>query len=253
VAISGTVGAEARRESLLATLSDEGQLLLADAVERLDVHPMTIRRDFEYFERAGLARRVRGGIVSVSAGGFMERRSLNLVAKNKIAQKLLGLVPSGGTIGLDSSTTIYCLAPLLPENRGTTIVTNGMSVFDYLNEKPAIRSFLTGGEREQQNNSLVGQLAINSLENFNLDCCFISALSIHSETGTSETTLDQAAMKDAMVRASARTILALDASKLETRSRVRSLTLDRIDVLVTDLAPTDARLDAYRESVKTIL
>jgi DeoR family fructose operon transcriptional repressor len=60
-------------------------------------------------------------------------------------------------------------------------------------------------------------------------------------------------MKDAMVRASARTILALDASKLETRSRVRSLTLDRIDVLVTDLAPTDPRMDAYRDSVKTIL
>lgn len=253
MAISGTVGAEARRESLLATLSDEGQVLLADAVERWDVHPMTIRRDFEHFERAGLARRVRGGVVSVSAGGYVERRSLNLVAKNKIAHKLLALVPSGGTIGLDSSTTIFCLAPLLPEDRGITVVTNGLSVFTYLNEKPAIRSFLTGGEREEQNNSLVGQLAINSLENFHLDCCFISALSVHSETGTSETTLDQAAMKDAMVRASARIILALDSTKLETRSRVRSLTLDRVDVLVTELAPSDPRLDAYRESVQTIL
>ena len=253
MAVSGTVGVEARRESLLATLSDEGQVLLADAVTRWDVHPMTIRRDFEHFERAGLARRVRGGVVSVSAGGFMERRSLNLIAKNKIAQKLLALVPSGGTVGLDSSTTIFCLGPLLPENRGITVVTNGLSVFNYLDEKPAIRSFLTGGEREEQNNSLVGQLAIKALENFHLDCCFISALSVHSESGTSETTLDQAAMKDAMVRSSARTVLALDATKLETRSRVRSLTLDRIDVLVTELAPTDTRLDAYRDSVKTII
>jgi len=179
--------------------------------------------------------------------------SLNLVAKNKIAQKLLTLLPPGGTIGLDSSTTVYCLGPLLPENGGITVVTNGLSVFQYHNEKPAIRSYLTGGEREHQNNSLVGQLAINSLENFHLDCCFISALSVHSESGTSETTLAQAAMKHAMVRASERTVLALDATKLETRSRVRSLTLDRIDVLVTELAPSDARLDAYRESVKTIV
>jgi DeoR family transcriptional regulator, fructose operon transcriptional repressor len=253
MAISSTVGAEARRESLLATLSDEGQILLADAVLRWDVHPMTIRRDFEHFERSGIARRVRGGVISVSAGGYMERHSLNLVAKNKIAQKLRTLLPRGATIGLDSSTTVYCLGPLLPENGGITVVTNGLSVFQYLIEKPAIRSYLTGGEREHQNNSLVGQLAINSLENFHLDCCFISALSVHSESGTSETTLEQAAMKDAMVRASERTILALDATKLETRSRVRSLTLDRIDVLVTELAPSDARLDAYRESVKTIV
>lgn len=253
MAISGTVGAEARRDSLLSTLSEEGQLLLGDAVQRWDVHPMTIRRDFDYFERAGLARRVRGGVVAVSTGGFLERRSLNLVAKNKIAQKLLGLVPLGGTIGLDSSTTISCLGPLLPESRGITVVTNGLSVFNYLNEKPAIRSFLTGGEREEHNNSLVGQLAINALENFHLDYCYISALSIHSETGTSETTLDQAAMKDAMVRTSSRTVLGLDATKLETRSRVRSLSLDRIDVLVTDLSPTDPRLDAYRDSVKTII
>lgn len=253
MAVSGTVGVEARRESLLATLSDEGQVLLTDAVDRWAVHPMTIRRDFEELERSGLARRVRGGIVSVSAGGFMERRLLNLVAKNKIAQKLVGLVPTGATIGLDSSTTIFCLAPLLSESRGNTVVTNGLSVFGYLNEKPAIRSFLTGGEREEQNNSLVGQLAIKSLENFHLDYCFISALSVHSESGTSETTLDQAAMKDAMVRASSRTVLAVDSSKLETRSRVRSLSLDRVDVLVTDLAPTDARLDGYRSEIGKIV
>ena len=242
-----------RREKLVALLAERGQVLLADAVLLWDIHPMTIRRDFDYLQRSGLARRVRGGLVAISADGFGQRRSLNLAAKETIAQKLVGLVPTGATIGLDSSTTIFSLAPLLPDELQLSVVTNGLEAFDVLQGSPGIRSYLTGGEREEQNVSLVGMLAIQSLGNFHLDCCFVSALSVHSDMGTSENTLEQAAVKDAMVRASERVVVGVDASKLETRSRVRSLTWDRVDVLVTELDPSDARLDAYRGKVSEIL
>jgi DeoR family fructose operon transcriptional repressor len=44
-------------------------------------------------------------------------------------------------------------------------------------------------------------------------------------------------------------VLAVDASKLGQRSLVRSIGLDQIDMLVTDLPPDDARLDDYRDLV----
>jgi DeoR family transcriptional regulator, fructose operon transcriptional repressor len=251
--MSSSVNAEMRRDKLVALLAEQGQVLLGDAVLLWDIHPMTIRRDFDYLQRSGLARRVRGGLLAISADGFAERRSVNLTAKNAIAEKLVRLVPTGGTIGLDSSTTIFPLAPLLPDKLGLSVVTNGLEVFDVLQGRPGIRSYLTGGEREEQNVSLVGTLAIQSLGNFHLNCCFVSALSVHSGMGTSENTLQQAAVKDAMVKASERVIVGVDASKLETRSRVRSLTWDRVDVLVTELDPSDARLDAYRGWVSEII
>jgi DeoR family transcriptional regulator, fructose operon transcriptional repressor len=253
MAMSGSVDAEMRREKLVALLAENGQVLLGEAAQLWDIHPMTIRRDFDYLQRSGLARRVRGGLMAISADGFAERRSLNLAAKNAIAQKLVNLVRPGATIGLDSSTTIFPLAPLLPDGLGLTVVTNGLEAFDVLQGRPGIRSYLTGGEREEKNVSLVGALAIQSLGNFHFDYCFVSALSVHSDMGTSENTLEQAAVKDAMVRASEQVVVGVDASKLETYSRVRSLTWDRVDVLVTELNPSDSRLDAYRGWVSTII
>jgi DeoR/GlpR family transcriptional regulator of sugar metabolism len=196
---------------------------------------------------------VRGGLVAISADGFEQRRSVNLSAKNAIAQKLVKIVPAGATIGLDSSTTIFPLAPLLPDGLGLTVVTNGLEAFDTLQGRSGIRGYLTGGEREEQNVSLVGTLAIQSLGNFHFDFCFVSALSVHSDLGTSENTLEQAAVKDAMVRASELVVVGVDASKLETHSRVRSLSWDRVSVLVTELDPSDPRLDAYRPRVPLIV
>jgi DeoR family fructose operon transcriptional repressor len=253
MALSGSLNAEARRETLMALLLENGGVLLDDAVSLWDVHPMTIRRDFDYLQRAGLARRVRGGLVSLSSGGFAQRLTVNESAKTAIAQKLSALVPANAAIGLDSSTTVYPLGRLIAEDVGLSVITNGLEVFDVLHRRPGIRSYLTGGEREERNVSLVGPLAIRSLESFHLEVSFISALSIHSEMGTSENSLEQAAVKDAMVRASSRVILGLDSSKLETRAQVRSLALARVDVLVTELDPSDSRLDAYRDAIKTIL
>jgi DeoR family fructose operon transcriptional repressor len=81
----------------------------------------------------------------------------------------------------------------------------------------------------------------------------VSALGLHAGSGTSESTLAQAAVKDALARASATVVLALDSSKLESRARVRSLGLDRVDVLVTELDPADARLAPYRAHLPRIL
>lgn len=252
MAVTGTIDAETRRDLLVKMLAEHGQLRLDEATQRWDVHPMTIRRDFDSLERAGLARRVRGGIVSVAGPVLAQRRLLNRAAKAAIAGKLVDLLPSTAAIGLDASTTICALARQLPHHRGLAVVTNGLEAFEVLHDRPGVVSYLTGGEREEQNASLVGPLAIQALENFNLECCFLSALGVDAVLGTSESTLAQAAVKDAMVRSSNRVVVAVDASKLDTRSTVRSVSLDRVDVLVTELDPRDPALDGYRDLVETL-
>lgn len=254
MAVTGTLDAESRRQAQLEILATAGQLQLSEAIRLWDVHPMTIRRDFDQLESSGHGRRVRGGIVSISASGFQQRQHMNLSAKRRIAEKVRPLVQPGATIGLDSSTTGFALAARLNQDAADlTVVTNGLETFEVLGGNARVRTYLTGGEREKQNRSLVGQLAVSAFLSFNLDCAIMSALGIHPETGTSETTLEQSATKKAMAQAAHQVILAVDSSKLDARSAARSLTLDAIDVLVTELRPADRRLDPYRDVIAQIV
>jgi DeoR/GlpR family transcriptional regulator of sugar metabolism len=249
VAVAGTLAAEQRRAALRAGLSERGQLRLAEVAAEWDVHPMTIRRDFEQLEREGVAQRVRGGLLHVADDVFDRRRARALTAKRKIAAKLRDLVPPEGVIGLDASTTVHLLATSpLPEN--ISVVTNGLAAFASLHAQPGVRTFLTGGEREERNNSLIGPIAVATVRHFLLARCFLSAAALDPAAGTSETTIEQAALKHAMAEVSGHVVLAVDASKLGQRSLVRSIDLSQVDLLVTDLAPDDARLDDYRDLVE---
>jgi DeoR family fructose operon transcriptional repressor len=252
MALQSTRAAETRRARLLEDAESSGGVDLADAALRFEVHPMTIRRDFELLEREGRVRRVRGGIVTVDDDPFSLRRSRNLRAKQSIAAKLLRLLPDAGAIGLDSSTTALVLAEKIPPENRITVVTNGLVAFEALARKPAVSAYLTGGEREEHNLSLVGSLTQQAFGAFHLDCSILSAMGVHARSGTTESTLAQAAVKDAMARASDTVVLAVDASKLGSHSHVHALELKRVAMLVTELDPDDERLDPYRSSVPEI-
>ena len=252
MAVNGTVEAELRRSRMLERLAGSGQLGLTETARELGVHEMTVRRDFIHLENVGRARRVRGGIVAVGVDDFSRRRNQAAGAKRAIAEKLGRLVDDGATVGLDASTTVYAMATTFPTVTDVSVVTNGLESFQALQGRAGVRVYLTGGEQDEENVSLVGTLATQVIGNFNFDVCFLSAMSLDARGGTSESAMGQMAVKQALADASERVVLAVDSSKFETRSRVRSLGLDRVDVLVTELDPGDPRLDRYRQDVTEI-
>ena len=156
-------------------------------------------------------------------------------------------------IALDSSTTVNALAENFTDVPRISVVTNGLSAFQALSGREGIRTYLTGGEREEQNISLVGSLAVQAIRQFSLDICFLSTMSIDPAFGTSEITMEQVSVKQAMVDASQTVVLAVDSSKFETRARFKSLPLSSYDTMVTELDPSDPRLDAYRNQIQNIL
>lgn len=251
--ITGTLDSEHRRRAMREELERVGTLLLAESARVWGVHPMTIRRDFDVFEQHGIARRVRGGVILRIDGDLEARSNLALAAKRRIAKKLAPLADGQQVIGMDASTTIFHLIARLPHDSGLSVITNGLTAFEALGRIHGVRAFITGGEREEHNVSLVGQLAVRALAQFNLDRCFLSSAAVDPEAGTSETTMEQVAIKEAMCSAANEVVLAIDSGKLDSRSRVRSLSLNQIDILVTELNPDDARLDAYRDEVQVVL
>jgi DeoR family transcriptional regulator, fructose operon transcriptional repressor len=234
-----------RLDQIEQRLRELGAVRIDGLAVEFGVSEMTIRRDLDELEALGVARRVRGGAVAVGPEPFAERHRHNARAKARIADKLLGLIPDRGTVAFDASTTVYRLAATLEGARDLFVVTNGLDTFQSLTGKSGVGATLTGGSVEPRTGSLVGPVAVRSAEEFMFDVLVCSSAALDPELGSSEASLEEAEVKRAFSRTSRRIVLAIDHSKLGTRAQARMFTIEEIDILVTDLDPTDPRLEPY--------
>src|SRR5688572_2024064 len=111
--------AEERQQAIARSVSQAGRMSVAELADTYGVTTETIRRDLSSLERAGLVRRVHGGVVPADAltvleTGVTDRDRANAAEKDRIATQALELVPEGGSIILDAGTTTARLAGLLP-------------------------------------------------------------------------------------------------------------------------------------------
>jgi DeoR/GlpR family transcriptional regulator of sugar metabolism len=232
------------------TIAERGTVRIDELAGELRVSEMTIRRDLDELEALGVARRVRGGASAVGPEPFAQRKTHHAKAKARIAAKLVGLIPPTGTIALDASTTIHRLAAAIAGARDLVVVTNGLDCFHALTGKAGVTTTLTGGFQETRTGSLVGPPAVQCATSFLYDLTVCSAAALDPVLGTSEASLDEAAVKRAFASTSGRIVLAVDHSKLGTQARARMFSLGEVDLLVTDLEPSDRRLDPYRDAVE---
>jgi DeoR family fructose operon transcriptional repressor len=249
--VNSSLDAEIRREQLHALLQRDGAVVLAEVAGAYGVSEMTIRRDLFDLERAGVARRVRGGAVAVGPELFQRRQQRAAGAKQAISAKLMALVPTGGAIALDASSTIHRFAVDLSAG-DLTVVTSGLETFAALRGRTGVRSYLTGGEIEEATGSLVGAVAQRTIRDFVFARAFVSATCLDARFGATEATFDGGELKRTMRSCSSSVVLAIDSSKLGESAPAKALDLDEIDIVVTELDPQDERLDPFRDRVELL-
>lgn len=252
MSVSSNLATEDRIGWIRARLDADGSVRLVDAAEALGVSEMTIRRDLLELEALGLARRVRGGAVSVGPEPIADRHRHHARAKAKIADKLVPLLPRSGAIGIDASSTLLRLANVMPSARDLIVLTNGPEAFHAMQDRGGVRAMLTGGELDPRTGSLVGPLAARFAGSMVLSKLFVSAAGIDLQHGLTEPTLEEAEVKRAMAAVATEVIVAVDASKLATSALALGVEWENVSVLVTELSPTDKRLDPYRDSVEIL-
>ncbi len=246
-----SVDAFDRLERICDEVDAVGRVKVIDLAVDLAVSEMTIRRDLDTLAEQGRVRRVRGGALALGPQRYSERFGVQARAKERIAAKLASLVPESGAIGIDASSTLQRLATSIAGARQLTVATNGLEAFNALRERSGVTVLLTGGQHDPRTDSLVGPLATRSARDLALDRLFLSAAGLTPE-GTTEATLEEAEAKLALAGVSAEIVVAVDHSKLGRQGVARCLSLDRLDVLVTDLDPKDAVLAAFRRHVKVL-
>jgi DeoR/GlpR family transcriptional regulator of sugar metabolism len=184
--------------------------------------------------------------------GFVEplpvdRRRVNMAAKQAIAVKATTLIGSGDTILVDNGSTAEFFASALPPEPKRIIMTNGLVVAQNALASGGHDVMLTGGRIRPNALSLTGRMVEGSLGAMRFDTFVMGADTVDPTGGFSTFREDEAHITRAMMQAAARTIVLADRTKFKKPALHRICGCDAVDVLVTDLDPDDAALASLAE------
>jgi DeoR family transcriptional regulator, fructose operon transcriptional repressor len=242
------VDAETRAGELIRALRRDGRVYVAQSARALGVAEMTIRRDLEVLEGRGVARRVRGGAVSLLLRGdetpYALREIEAVAAKRRIGEAVASQLKDGEAVALDSGTTALEVARAL-EGRRLTVMATALRVAIQLSNSPTVRLLAPGGEIRAGELAAVGQLAVSAIASLRFDTAVICACGLAGGTVTAHD-LEDAAVKRAMIASCARVIVAADSSKLSRSAMAVVCPPERIDLLITDSDASDVALEELR-------
>jgi DeoR/GlpR family transcriptional regulator of sugar metabolism len=163
---------------------------------------------------------------------------------------------------LDAGTTTVHVAEHLAARGPLTVAVLSLQAAVRLADRPGIELLVVGGRSRPGERSLVGPLALRTLESLAFDLFVMSIGGVHAAHGWSEFSLDDAAVKQTGLGQAGRTVAVADATKLGVRAFSQVAPLDAVHTFVTDAAADDPAthpsgpqtLDALREAgVETLL
>ncbi|SON49767.1 DeoR/GlpR family DNA-binding transcription regulator [Vibrio tapetis] len=202
-----------------------------------DVSVETIRRDLKKLDKEGSLKKVHGGAVSVQhideGQSFIARSKNYLDEKESLVTRALEHIEEGMVIGLDASSSSWCLARKMP-NINCTVITNSLQIVIGLEGKDNVHIICTGGSYSEKYSSFYGPLAVNMLSNMSIDISFISCVGFDYDSGVWDSNEYNYQIKQTLIDISDKVILIADKSKYKKRSFLKICGSDSIDITITD-------------------
>ncbi|HUY35746.1 MAG TPA: DeoR/GlpR family DNA-binding transcription regulator [Pirellulales bacterium] len=225
-----------RRNRLLELVRGRGFAALPDLAKELRVSQSTLRRDLDYLEESGAAKRTHGGVfytgTSPKLPHFDERQPAQWDKKRTIAARAAELIDEGDTLLLDGGTTTYELARLLVGRR-LQVVTNSLPVANLFASDANSDLVLIGGYVYPRTGVSLGPYANEMLAHVNVRKTVLSVAGVN-DRGYFNSNLLLVETELAMMAAAEEVIVVADSTKFGRQSLAHLAALDAIDRLVVD-------------------
>lgn len=237
-----------RHQKIIDLVNERQSIRVSELSQIFSKTEETIRRDLEKLESQEKLIRSHGGAISIDDSKnteipFLEREVTNVEEKRQIAFEAITQVNEGDRIILDASTTAWFMAKSLPDI-SITVVTNSIKVVMELSSKKQITVISTGGILRASSLSFIGPLAESSLDTYHFNKAFISCKGFHLERGMSETSEQQARIKETMIKRADEVFIMIDHSKFEVQEFTQLCNFDVIDYIITDRKTKDDIVNA---------
>ncbi len=235
---------ETKRDERIHILLQEVRLSerihLNQAAELLGVSAMTIRRDLGHYPQQLLL--LGGYIVSATRQQperyfISDQQNQHTEQKQQIALLAAALVGGNDTVFFDCGTTTARIVAALDDALPFTALCASMNTFLALQEKPACRVILSGGEFHPDNAIFTPVGLHQMLEDFCPTLAFISAAGLDEQQGATCFNSNELPMKHRALQRACRKVLVMDSSKFGKVLPARIAGIDAFDMLICDQLP----------------
>ncbi|TJZ91816.1 DeoR/GlpR transcriptional regulator [Paracoccus gahaiensis] len=231
---------EERRQAIMDQLVAARAVDLDDLALRFAVSRMTIHRDLDDLEQAGLLRKVRGG-ATIEAGtqfesDFRIRELQDGEAKARMARAALDLVEPGMTVMVNDGSMAALLGARLTDRAPLTVITNNAAVIDRLKDAPRVTLIALGGIYSAKFNGFFGMVTEDALAGLRADLAFISTPAV---AGLQAFHMDDDAVraKRAMMQAAEKSVLLVNHARFGRSALHMLADLTEFDAIITDAPP----------------
>jgi DeoR/GlpR family transcriptional regulator of sugar metabolism len=228
-----------RRHTILALLTEQGEVSVDALAKRFATSEVTIRKDLAALEANGLLLRRYGGAVPMPQELISEPSQPVSAYKQAIARAAVGCIREHARIIIDSGSTTAAMIPQLGHKPGLVVMTNSLNVARALSElehEPVL--LMTGGTWDPHSESFQGQVAEQVLRSYDFDQLFIGADGIDLARGT--TTFNELlGLSRVMAEVAREVIVLVESDKIGRKIPNLELPWSSIHTLITDerLAP----------------
>lgn len=241
---------DSRRNNILLEVQTHNKVLVNNLSEKLNVSPLTIRRDLQVLEEEGFIERFYGGARSKVNKNLNNNISRKLKITTAIAQFSSQYVEDNDMIFINSSKTVYQMIPYITSNN-VTIITNNGHVLS-LEQKPNVSIFLTGGEVNQIKKSLTGEFALGILNKVNATKCFLGCSGITKDGITTVIPQEVSINERMLERCVGKVYILADDSKIGREYSFLSGSLDKVDALITNASISEELINIQKKGVKVV-
>jgi len=229
-----------RQHAIMDLLVAEGEVELDALADRFQVSRMTIHRDLDDLETAGLLRKIRGGATIRSGtqfeSDFRFRELQDNSAKTATARTALGLIEPGMSVMINDGSMAAILGKLIVEKRPLTVISNNAAVIEALRAEAGITFIALGGVYSAKFNAYLGKVTEDALAGLRADIAFISAPAV---SGLEVFHMDDRVVraKQAMMDQAAVRVLMVNHSRFGHAALHRLAGLPDFDHIIADTVP----------------
>lgn len=238
-----------RKALILDTLGKEGRVVAKEFSHKLNLSEDTIRRDLRELAGEGLLQRVHGGALPASQAlaDLSTRRKVSVADKCAIAKAAAAMVKEGQIVFLDGGTTAVAVARALPLDLRATVATHSPDVAVALLDHSDVEIELIGGRIYKHSNVAVGAVAMDGIAQLRADIYFMGVTGIHIDHGLTTGDREEAAIKRAISRQSAETIILASSEKLGAVSAYHVVDLDQVEGVIVEKSCTSDVINSIKK------
>ena len=245
-----------KHSQIIELLENKNVMSIHELAAALDCTEMTVRRNLDELQEMDFVKRERGFAILQSLAKpteYLEQSGEHAPEKKAIALAALQYIKEGDVVCLDSGTTTQQLVLALPGELSVSLITPSLEAAIALADHPNVQVMLPGGQMHRRNRSILIERP-EDMKRFSADVAFLSCRAFRIPGGAFEHSQTLTATKKALAAIAAKRILLLDHSKWGVSSLCSSVSLEEIDLIITDqAAPEDAVEKAREQGIEVIL